>query len=107
MNSDQLNGLVSAVEGVRAAAWCDSRGVVRGQSSGFDGDVPCAVATISSSQLSELGQLLGAGPLRDWTITTSTINVYVFQRGEAALVALGEADDKAPVIAEKMASAVE
>lgn len=106
MTEDQLNGLVAAVEGIFASAWCDSSGIVEGRSSDFDADVPCAVATISSSQLQELGKSLAAGPLLDWAITTSTTNVYVLHRGEAALVALGQSDDKAPAMAEKLALAL-
>jgi|GEM_PF-6416946 len=106
MTEDELNGLVSVVDGIFASAWCDSSGIVEGRSSGFDADVPCAVAAVSSSQLQELGKSLKAGPLLDWAITTSTTNVYVVHRGAAALVAVGPSDDKAPTTAEKIALAL-
>lgn len=70
MNEEQLDALIAGVNGLRAAAFCDGNGAVSDQSTGFDADVPCAVATISCGQLEELGQALGAGALIEWSMTT-------------------------------------
>jgi len=102
MKNEQLDSLIEQVEGLHSAAWADASGTVSAQSTGFDGDVPCAVVTICQGQLEDLGKLLGARTVRDWAIATATVNLYVVNQGSNALVALGIPDDKPTKTAEKI-----
>src|SRR5690606_5729131 len=96
--------LVEAVDGLQSAALANDEGGVELHSPGFDADVPCAVAAIGHLQLEELGKRLGAGRIRDWTVSASVSNLYVIRRSESIVVAVGAQDDKPTKVTEKISS---
>ena len=102
MTDKPLSTLVEAVPELFAAASCEDDGTVLAQSQDFDADVTCAVAVLCHQQVLELGELLDAGAIKDWSVATHGMNVYLAARSDELVVATGKADDKPAKVVEKL-----
>lgn len=102
MSSEELDRMVAHVNELHATAWSDVDGIVFENSAHFEADVPCAVAAICHAHLTDLGQRLGAGAVKDWAVSGAGLNVYLVREKERSLVAVGVANDKPMKVLEKL-----
>lgn len=85
---EALHKLLKQVQGVARSS---DTGEVLEVAGSFDSDTLAAVAAVGSSPLRELGDLLSAGRLERWYVTTETSTYYMSERPSERLVAAGDA----------------
>lgn len=86
-----MEALLKVLKQVQGVARSSDSGEVLAAAGNFDSDTLSAVAAVGSGPLRELGDLLSAGRLERWYVTTETHTYYVSERPSERLVAAGDA----------------
>jgi hypothetical protein len=76
---------------VRGIALSSEAGEALESAGELDADTLCAVASVSATQLRNIGDLLSAGGLERWYLVTEQQAYYASERPNCRLVAIGEA----------------
>ena len=88
-----LGATLTELKQVQGVALSSEAGEVLESAGSLDADTLCAVASVSATQLREIGDLLSAGKLGRWYLVTEQQAYYVTERPleRRRLVAVGEA----------------
>lgn len=86
-----MEALLKLLKQVQGVARSSESGEVLTAAGNFDTDTLAAVAAVAASPLRDLGDLLSAGRLERWYVTTETHSYYVSERPSERLVAAGDA----------------
>ena len=87
-----LDAVLGDLKQVRGVALCSEAGEALESAGELDTDTLCAVASVSATQLRNIGDLLAAGVLERWYLVTEHQAYYVSERSfePRRLVAVGE-----------------
>jgi hypothetical protein len=102
-----LESVLSEVKQVQGVAVSSEAGEALEFAGTLDADTLCAVASVSATQLREIGDLLSAGKLERWYVVTELHAYYVNERPfeRRRLVAIGEAVKSPEAIAKALRQA--
>jgi len=91
--NDQVPDILGEFKQLQGVALSSEAGEALESTAGLDADTLCAVASVSATQLRNIGDLLSAGNLERWYLVTEQQAYYVSERPleRRRLVALGEA----------------
>jgi hypothetical protein len=88
-----MDAVLREIKQVQGVALSSAEGEALESAGVLDADTVCAVASVSASQLRNIGDLLSAGNLERWYLVTEQQAYYVSERASEGrrLVAVGEA----------------
>jgi hypothetical protein len=88
-----IEAVLADLKQVRGVALSSEAGEALESAGELDADTLCAVASLSATQLGNIGDLLAAGALERWYLVTEQDAYYVSERSfePRRLVAVGEA----------------
>jgi hypothetical protein len=86
-----MDAILRELKQVQGVALSSEAGEALESAGHFDADTLCAVASVSATQLREIGDLLSAGGLERWYLVTEQHAYYASERPARRLVAIGEA----------------
>ncbi len=103
-----IEAVLTAAPGLSGAARADDGGNVLEIAGTLDGESLCAVATMCKPPLENIAQILGLGPLRDWSFSYGQGALYVHHgRGaHAPMTVVAGAPTKGPEATMKKIAAV-
>jgi hypothetical protein len=85
-----MEATLRTLKHVQGMARSSEAGEPLGQTENIDADTLCAVAAVSASSLTELGEMLAAGRLERWYYVSEQATYYASERTLGRLVAVGE-----------------
>jgi len=85
----QATRLHSQLRGLSGVAVADAQGAVVERAGELDAETLCAVGVVATSQLSLVGELLGAGKLRRWYVVGEGQTMWVNANDAEVVVAVG------------------
>jgi hypothetical protein len=102
----KIESLLKAVPEVRLAATADRAGNVTEASGAGDAESLCAAVALSRSALERAGELMGLGPTTGYTAASDKLTVFVHERPDGFLAALGDSSRNADSTSRKIVDRV-